>query len=98
MSSMGDLRERRIKKIMLMLIVICLIGAVAQMAWNDSNDHKQVWYLGGTGTNSDIKKKWVRDLCDCFLLLYSLACVLYSRFPICKYVYFSRGTDVLYEQ
>ena len=54
--SMETFASEEIKKIMLMLIVICLIGAVAQMAWNDSNDHKQVWYLGGTGTNGNIKK------------------------------------------
>ncbi len=48
-STMESSASEEIKRIMLMLVFLCLIGATGQTIWNDEYDYKDVWYLEGVG-------------------------------------------------
>ena len=83
MSSMETFASEEIKKIMVMLIVLCAIGAIAQYFWNDANDYKNVWYLGGTGGDSDMPAS---DLVNFIISFFYFFLLHASCIPVSLYV------------
>jgi magnesium-transporting ATPase (P-type) len=48
-STLDASASNEIKKIMMMLFVLCIIGAIGQTIWNSEYDYMNVWYLEGIG-------------------------------------------------